>query len=57
MQNLEGEATDISQYYTLSEEREGENVSGNKELRKDGVDEDENSSKRANEPLPTKIAE
>ena len=49
----EGDAANISMDYTLSEEGEGDNISGNKELRKDGVDEDENSSKRAKGPLPT----
>jgi len=47
----EGEATEISWDFTLSEEGEGDNISGNKELRKDGDDEDENTSKRAKGPL------
>jgi hypothetical protein len=33
--------------YTLSEEGEGDNISGNKELRDEGEHEDENISKRS----------
>ena len=53
VQTQEGDAANISLDYTLSEEREGDNISGNKELRKDGADEDENNSKKAKGPLQT----
>jgi hypothetical protein len=48
-----GDAANTSLDYPLSEEGEGDNISGNKELRKNGDDEDENRSKRAKVPLPT----
>ena len=48
---------EISQDYTLSEEGEGANISGNKELRNEGDNEDENNSKRAKGPLQPPIAE
>ena len=57
VQTPEEEAANLSQYFTLSEEGEGDNISGNKELHKDGADEDENNSKRAKGPLPTETAE
>jgi hypothetical protein len=38
-------------------ESEGANISGNKELRKEGKDEDEDSSMRAKVPLPTETTE
>jgi hypothetical protein len=41
------ENAEISHDFTLSEEGDGDNISGNKELRKEGNDEDENNSKRA----------
>ena len=37
--------------YTLSEEGEGDNISGNKELRDEAEHEDENNSKRPKVPL------
>ncbi len=37
--------------YTLSEEGEGDNISGNKELRDEAEHEDENISKRLKQPL------
>ncbi len=42
VQTLEGEAANISHDYKLSEEGEGDTITGNKELRKEGEDEDEN---------------
>ena len=47
VQTQEGDAANISLDYTLSEEGKRDNISDNKEFRKDGEDEDENSSKRA----------
>ncbi len=41
----QGDITELSQDFTLSEEGEGDNIKGNKELRKEGDDEDENNSK------------
>ena len=52
VQTPEGDAANISDFI-LSEERKGDNINGNKELRKNGDDEDENSSKRAKGPLTT----
>ena len=52
-----GEVTELSQDYTLSEEGEGNNINGNKELRKEGDDEDENNSKRAKVPPQTLATE
>ena len=37
--------------YIFSEEGEGDNISGNKELRDDAEHEDENNSKRLKVPL------
>jgi hypothetical protein len=48
----EGEASGLSQDYTLTDEGEGENVSGSKELRDDNPEE-ENSMKRAKGPQHT----
>ena len=48
----EGDVANVSLYYTLSEEREGDNISGNKELRDAKEHEDENISKRPKVPLP-----
>jgi hypothetical protein len=48
-----GDVTELSQDFTLSEDGEGDNISDNKELRKEGDDEDENNSKRAKVPLQT----
>jgi len=45
---LEGD--DIEDF-TLSDEGEGDNTGGNKELRQEGDEEDENNSKRAKVPL------
>ena len=53
----EGEVTELSQDYILSEEGEGDNISGNEELRKEKNDEDENTSKRAKVPPQTPAAE
>ena len=47
----EGDVADVSPDYTLSEEGEGENISGNKELRNEADLEDESSSKRPKVPL------
>jgi hypothetical protein len=49
----EGDVKELSQDFTLSREGEGNNISGNKEPRKEGDDEDENNSKRAKVPLQT----
>ncbi len=46
-----GDVAEASLDYTLSEEREGDNISGNKEIREDGDHEDKNNSKRPKEPL------
>jgi hypothetical protein len=48
----EGEASELSHDYTLSEEGEGENISGSKELRDDNPEE-ENNMKRAKGPQHT----
>ena len=48
---LKRDVAEISQDYTLSEEGEGDTISGNKELRNEGETEDKNNSKRANGPL------
>ena len=42
--------------FNLSDEGEGENIIGNKELRQEGAEEDENNSKRAKVPLQTPAA-
>jgi hypothetical protein len=42
----EGDVAEASMDYTLSEEGEGDNISGNKELRGEAQHEDENISKR-----------
>jgi len=47
----EGDVAEVSLDYTLSEEGEGDNISGNKELRDDAEHEDENNSKRPKLPL------
>ena len=47
----EGEVTDLSQDFTLSDEEEGDNISGNKELRDDKDTEEETNSKRVKVPL------
>ena len=47
----EGDGIEFSQDFTLSEEGEGDNITGNKELRNEGDIEDENNSKRAKVPL------
>ena len=49
----EGKVTELSQDFTLSEEGEGDNLIGNKELRKEGDDEDDTNSKRAKVHLQT----
>ena len=48
----EGDVAEISLDYTLSEEREGDNISGNKELKDEGDLEDASNSKRPKGPLP-----
>ncbi len=48
----EGDVADISQYYTLSDEGEGENISGNKDLRDEQDIEDETNSMRPKVPQP-----
>ena len=57
VQTPEGDAANTSLDYTLSEEGEGDNINDNKELRKNGEDEHDNSSKRAKVPLPTEPIE
>ena len=52
----EGDVTELSQDFTLSE-GEGDNISGNKELRNDKDDEDENNSKMVKVPLQTPAIE
>ncbi len=49
----EGEVTELSQDFTLSDGGEGDNISGNKELRDDKDIEEENSSKRVKVPPQT----
>ena len=46
----EGDGIELSQDFTLSKGG-GDNISGNKELRKEGDDEDKNNSKRSKVPL------
>ena len=55
----EGDVAEISMDYTLSEEGEGEgdNISGNKELRGETANEDETDSKRLKQPLNTEGTE
>jgi hypothetical protein len=47
----EGDVAEVSLDYTLSEEGEGDNISGNKELRDEAEHVDENISKRLKKPL------
>jgi hypothetical protein len=49
----ERDVTELSQDFILSKEGEGDNINGNKELRKEGDDEDDTNSKRAKVPLQT----
>jgi hypothetical protein len=49
----EGDVSDASMDYTLSKKGEGDNISGNKELRNEGENEDEKNSKRPKVPLHT----
>jgi len=49
----EGDVTELSHYFTLTDEGEGDNINGNKELRDDKDTEEENNSKRAKVPPPT----
>ncbi len=44
--HLEGDVAEISLDYTLSEEGEGDNINGSKELRNEGDNKDKNNSKR-----------
>ena len=53
----EGDASEILQDFTLSGQEEGANISGNKELRKKGDEEDEHNSKRAKGPPQAPTAE
>ena len=53
----EGDTTELSQDFTLSEEGEGDNISGNKELWDLKDNKDENSSKRVKVPSPTRATE
>jgi hypothetical protein len=53
----EGDVAEASLDYTLSEEGEGDNISGNKELRDEAEHEDENNSKRLKQPLNAKATE
>ena len=48
---LEGDTAQVSLDYTLSEEGEGDNISGNEELRGETEHEDETNSKRPKVPL------
>ena len=48
---LKGNAVNIFLDYTLSEEGEGDNISGIKELRANGHNEDDTNSKRPKVPL------
>jgi len=52
-----GGVVEVSRGYTLSEEGEGDNISGNKELRGEGEHEDETNSKRPKVPLHPPVAE
>ena len=47
---LEGDIAEVSLDYTLSEEGEGDNISGNKELQGETKHEDETNSKRPKVP-------
>ena len=47
----EGDVAEVSLDFTLSEEGEGDNISGNKELRCEIEHEDETNSKRPKVPL------
>ena len=47
----EEDVAEVSLDYTLTEEGEGDNISGNKELRDEAEHEDENNSKRLKQPL------
>jgi hypothetical protein len=49
----EKDTTKLSQDFTLSEEGEGDNISGNKELKNAEDVEDETNSKRVKVPLQT----
>ncbi len=53
----EGDTTKLAHDFTLSEEGEGDNIIGNKELRDLKDNEDESSSKRVNVPSPTPATE
>ena len=54
---LEGDVTEVTLDVTSSEEGEGENINGNKELRGETIHEDETNSKRPKVPLHPPIAE
>jgi hypothetical protein len=53
----EGDVAEASMDSTLSEEVEGDNISGNKELRDEAQHEDENISKRLKQPLTAQDTE
>ncbi len=53
----EGDVAEASHDYTLSEEGEGDSISGNKELRGEGEHEDETNSKRPKVPLHPPVVE
>ncbi len=49
--NPEEDVAEVFLYFTLSEEGEGDNISGNKELRDEAEHEDDANSKRPKVPL------
>ena len=53
----EGDAANVSLDFTLSEEGEGDNISGNKDFRGESEHEDETNSKRPKAPLHPPTAE
>ena len=53
----EGDVAEVYLDFTLTEEEEGDNISGNKELRDDTKKEDETNSKRPKVPLHPLAAE
>ncbi len=57
MPTPDGEDTKFSQNFTTSEEGEGDNISGSKELRDEKDIEDENSSKRVKVPPQPPVTE
>ena len=53
----EGSAHDASRTYTIEDEQKGDTLSGTKEMRAEGGNENKNSSKRPKGPLPPNEAE